>query len=541
MNGISYLVLHGDENTEITDISCDSRRVEPGFAFVCLKGSDYDGHDYIEEAAAKGAAAVIVSAGKKQRLADGCCCALTVLFVTDGWSAYAVMSANYFGNPSRELTMIGITGTKGKTTVCHMLGQILETAGIPAGMIGTNGAFWGTHHELLPNTTPDAYCLHKLLRRMCEDGCTHVVMEVSSQGLKQHRTDTITFACAVFTNISNDHIGKKEHKDFDEYLYWKSRLFCQCGGCSVLNADDRHTERLLELSDAAQRSRILWYGGGEKARSEETGGGAYFDGVKYRIGADGTPGMDYRCRIWENKLLRHTSAVRVNMPGLFHVYNSMAAYVCASALGCEEAAVLEGIAKTRVRGRTEVVHYDGHITVMIDYAHNAVSAEQVLQTIRACHNGRIVCIFGCGGGRSRLRRFSMGEMCGRYADFSIITEDNSRYEPVERIMEDIVVGMEKAGGEYICIPDRRTAIVYALDFAKDGDFIVLLGKGHEDYMEVNGTRVHFSEHEIIENYFGKGDGNGNRYGADNSERHCRGGARDDTCGESRHAAGRPDD
>ena len=381
------------------------------------------------------------------------------------------------------MTLVGITGTKGKTTTAHLLAAILQADGRRVGLIGTNGACWPGHRHDLNHTTPESCDLQALLRRMADDGCDTCIMEVSSLGMKADRTAGIAFDTGVFTNLSPDHIGPGEHADFAEYLYWKSALFRQCRA-GVFNNDDPYVGKIM----AGCTCQMITYGithpadvrAGADFTLLRTGGrlGAAFtvDGVPYTVG----------------------------MPGAFSVQNALAALTAARQLGAGENAIRQGMARAVVRGRVEPVPLDAPFTVLIDYAHNEAAAESLLRTLRAYKPARLIAVFGCGGDRSRLRRFGMGSVCARLADFCVITEDNSRTEPVEQILADIRAGLRLGcpATPFAEIPDRRQAIYYALDHAQPGDIIAILGKGHETTIERSGVKEPFVEREIVEEYWG---------------------------------------
>lgn len=472
-------LLRGDALTEITCVCCDSRSAEPGALFVCLPGRRTDGSVYAAQAAAAGAAAVLCGPGYAGRdLPDRC----AVLQADDPRRMMAVLSARLYGDPGGRMTLVGITGTKGKTTTAHLLAAILQADGRQVGLIGTNGACWPGHRHDLNHTTPESCDLQALLRRMADDGCDTCIMEVSSLGMKADRTAGIAFDTGVFTNLSPDHIGPGEHADFAEYLYWKSSLFRQCR-VGVFNNDDPCVGKIT----AGCTCQMITYGithpadvrAGADFTLLRTGGrlGAAFtvDGVPYTVG----------------------------MPGAFSVQNALAALTAARQLGAGENAIRQGMARAVVRGRVEPVPLDAPFTVLIDYAHNEAAAESLLRTLRAYKPARLIAVFGCGGDRSRLRRFGMGSVCARLADFCVITEDNSRTEPVEQILADIRAGLRlgNPATPFAEIPDRRQAIYYALDHAQPGDIIAILGKGHETTIERNGVREPFVEREIVEEYW----------------------------------------
>ena len=396
----------------------------------------------------------------------------------------AVLSARLYDEPARAMTLVGVTGTKGKTTTAHLLAAILQADGRRVGLLGTNGASWPGHRHDLNHTTPESCDLQQLLRRMVDDGCDACVMEVSSLGMRADRVAGIEFDIGVFTNLSPDHIGPGEHADFAEYLAWKRALFAQCRA-GVFNMDDPWVGKIRQ----GVPCRAVTYGlqqpadvrAGADLALTRTGGrlGAAFtvDGVRYTVG----------------------------MPGVFSVYNALAALTAARLLGAGQDAIRRGLAGAVVRGRVEPVPVDAPFTVLIDYAHNEAAAESLLRTLRAYRPARLVVVFGCGGERSRLRRFGMGSVCARLADFCVITEDNSRSEPLETILADIRAGLRlgNPATPFAEIPDRRQAIYYALDHAGPGDIVAIIGKGHEATLERGGLTLPFPEREIIEEYMSR--------------------------------------
>lgn len=462
----------GPVDVEITGIVYDSRKVEKGCLFVCLKGSSVDSHHFARQAAAGGAAAIVA---QEPVDAGGIC----VVTVPDTRGALAALSAAWFGHPARELTTVGITGTKGKTTVSYMIRSILEAAGIRTGVIGTIGAVIGDRVVKTENTTPESYDVQKYLRQMADAGCKAAVMEASSIGLRDRRVAGFRFDLGLFTNFSPDHIGGNEHRDVAEYMRCKSLLFRQCE-TGIVNVDDENWQGVTDghtcaLETYGFREGAQLRASGERLVSLPGRLGVHFDlGGRVRFGAD------------------------VGIPGRFSVYNALAAVAaCLHFPGVGEKEIREGLASVKVKGRVEPVPVPGNYTLLIDYAHNALSMENILETLREYHPHRLVCMFGAGGNRARSRRYEMGEVSGRLADLSVITADNSRDEDVMDIIADIRTGMDRTNGQYVVVPDRREAIRYCMDHAEDGDIIVLAGKGHEDYQEIRGVKHHFDEREVI--------------------------------------------
>ncbi len=480
LKDLNYEVLQGDLDTEAEDVVYDSRKAVPGTIFVCLKGTRIDSHGFIGDVAAQGVKAFAVE--RDVELPEG----TTVVKVASSRHALAMMSAVRFGNPIRKMISVGVTGTKGKTTATHMMKAILEAAGKKVGMIGTTGAVIGDEVFPTMNTTPESYQLQEYFSKMAEAGCEYVLMEVSSQGIKMHRTDGLEFDYGVFTNITPDHIGPDEHADFEEYLYYKSRLFTMCR-TGIANRDDEHFEAIVKDRTCG---KLYTYGrkeGGEKPD---------FYGSRLRfVSEPGFVGTEFDL---EEKATGAVMDLRLGLPGEFNVDNALAAASLCRAMGISEDAIREGLEHVRVNGRMEIAYSSEKCTVIIDYAHNAVSMESLLETLRAYHPKRLVCVFGSGGNRSKERRYSMGEIGGKMADLCILTADNSRYEKTEDIIADIRSHLEPTGGAFVEIPDRREAIYYSLSHAQPGDMIAIIGKGHEDYQEINGVRTHFLDREVVE-------------------------------------------
>lgn len=469
---LEYSVLCGSPDTEITTLVYDSRKVEKGSVFVCISGSVRDAHDYIPEVEKKGAAAIIV---EKEVEVSG---KATVLKVPDTRYALACMAAAYFDYPAEKLKTIGITGTKGKTTTTYMIKSILESAGIKTGLIGTIETIIGETRIPAVNTTPESYIVQESFAKMVAAGMQAVVMEVSSQGLMLHRVSGFVFDYGIFTNLEPDHIGENEHKDFADYMHAKSLLFQQCRQ-GILNVDSEHLEGILQ----GHTCKVETYGCGDMADLRAT------DAVLTH--EPGMLGVDYHI----SGLLNMD--VTVNAPGRFSVYNSLAAVALCRHFAIPEEKIKNALLHVKVKGRIELVPVPGEYTLMIDYAHNAMALESLLTTLKEYHPKRLVCLFGCGGNRAKSRRYEMGEVSSRLADLTVVTSDNPRFEEPMDIIEDILIGVKKAPGAYVTIPDRKEAIAYCIDHAQKGDVIVLAGKGHEDYQEIKGEKHHMDERELV--------------------------------------------
>ncbi|WP_394922312.1 UDP-N-acetylmuramoyl-L-alanyl-D-glutamate--2,6-diaminopimelate ligase [uncultured Robinsoniella sp.] len=469
---VEYQCTQGDIQREVTQVVNDSRKVTEGSLFICIKGAVSDGHKYAGEVVEKGAK-VLVAEDKITAPED-----VTVIQVADTRYAMALIAAAYYGHPAEELKVIGITGTKGKTTTTYMVKSILESAGHKVGLIGTIEAIIGD--EVIPaaNTTPESTLVQEYFRRMADAGCDCVVMEVSSQGLMLHRTAGFTFEIGIFTNIEPDHIGPAEHESFEDYLKCKAMLFKQCK-LGIFNADDDHLDQILE----GHTCEVETYGFSEKADLRATG--------TKLVSKPGYLGIAYHV----NGLMDFD--VEIDIPGKFSVYNSLTAIAICRHFGVKEEDIVDALGKAKVKGRIEMIKVSDAFTLMIDYAHNAMSLESLLSTLKEYHPKRLVCVFGCGGNRAKSRRYEMGEVSGRLADFTIITSDNPRFEKPEDILADIETGISKTGGEFIKITDRKEAIAYAIHHGMPGDVIVLAGKGHEDYQEIEGKKYPMDERILI--------------------------------------------
>ena len=469
---LDYKVLQGTDQTEITTLINDSRKAEKGSVFVCISGAVSDGHSYAADVAAKGAAALVVEHNVDVP-AD-----VTVILVKDTRYALALMSAAYFGYPAEKMKIIGITGTKGKTTTTYMIKSILDGVGHKVGLIGTIEAIIGEKHIPAANTTPESYTIHKYFAEMAEAGCDCVVMEVSSQGLMLHRTAGIPFEIGIFTNLGKDHIGPNEHKDFEDYKRCKGLLFRQCR-LGIANVDDKYFKDVFRNATC----RVETFGFSENAdlRAEN---------VKL-VSRPGYLGVAY-----------HVSGlmdfdVEIDIPGKFSVYNSLTAIAVCRHFQVPAEKIKEVLKQAKVKGRIEMIKVSDEFTLMIDYAHNAMSLESLLTTLKEYNPKRLVCLFGCGGNRSRDRRYEMGEVSGRLADLTIITSDNPRFEEPQDIIDDIKIGIGRTDGKYVEICDRKEAIKYAIANGQPGDVIVLAGKGHEDYQEIRGVKHPMDERVLI--------------------------------------------
>lgn len=474
LHGVPLAGKYSDQDMEITSISYDTRTLEPGALFVALPGAKADGADFIQEALEKGAAAVLC-----QTPPPG---AGPWLQTPDARRALALVSANWFGHPAQRLTLVGVTGTNGKTTTTCLVQELLERVlDTKVGLIGTIENRIGSLSLPASRTTPESYEVQELLRRMADAGCTHVVMEVSSHALVQHRVEGLTFDVGVFTNLTQDHLDY--HHTMEAYRQAKGLLFRQCR-TAVLNLDDE-----------AGR----WY--------REQVEGPVFTYSENKDYADLTaknirlfPGHVEFEAVSRKEIQR----VHLPIPGGFTIYNALAASACGLCLGLELGEIAAALRCAHgVKGRVEVVPTPTAYTVLIDYAHSPNALENILLTARDFTANRLICLFGCGGDRDRTKRPLMGAVVRELADVAVVTSDNPRSEDAWAIIQDILKGMTGPGGEVHIETDRPTAIRWALAQGQPGDVIVLAGKGHETYQEVMGVQYHMDEREIVADYFEK--------------------------------------
>lgn len=462
-------------DTDISDIVYDSRKVKANVMFVCLRGARFDGHSYAENAYKDGCRCLMVE--EKMNVPDDC----VQIVVKNTRASLAAASVNLFAHPCDELKIIGITGTKGKTSSAHLVKALLDASGMKCGIIGTVGAYYDDVKIPTVNTTPESYELQKIFRIMADNGCKACVIEVSSIGLMAHRVDGITFEVGVFTNLSPDHIGPNEHPDFADYMYWKSVLFERCR-YAVVNNDDPAYEEMLKNCKAP----VTTYGI-EKAD-------IIAKDVKL-LKNNKFIGISFDCIEKENEYY-----VEVALPGLFNVHNALAAIGVCKALGLDAKGNIDCLKEIRVRGRAECVYVSDDFDVIIDYAHNGISMKSMLDTLKSYPHNRIMALYGAVGGRTQLRRKELGLITGKECNLSILTSDDPDFEDPNDIIKEIGKYVEEAGGKYVGIADRGKAVEYALSIMEKGDILLLAGKGHEQYMKIKGEYVPFSEKEHIENF-----------------------------------------
>lgn len=475
--GLEGLKVKGSLDLDINNLDSDARNINDGDMFVAIKGFDVDGHEYIKEAIGNGAKVILAQIDIDRKIIKEIPDDVTIILSENTRHALAICACNFYGNPSKKVKLIGITGTKGKTTTSFMTKAILEKEGKKVGLIGTIACYIGSKKlEDSDRTTPESLKLQKIFKQMVDEGCEVIVMEVSSQSLKLHRVDGCVFDIAVFTNFSEDHISEKEHPDMEDYFNSKLKLFHMCK-TGYVNADDLHTAKIPKM---LPDNDISTYG---------------IDNYCNLLAKDITITNSYVD--FKVKLGQRNERVKTFIPGRFSVYNSLAAICVGLKLGCSAENIKEALLEVRVPGRSELVDNKKDLTIMIDYAHSPESLENILNAVKSYTRGRVISVFGCGGDRDPGKRPIMGEISGRIADYTIITSDNPRTEDPEKIVNQIEEGIKKTNGKYECIVDRIEAIKSAIEMANKNDIVVLAGKGHETYQIIGHKKYPFDEKEII--------------------------------------------
>ncbi len=469
LEDIADVEVDGNSDLEVKEIQCDSRKVEKDNMFVAIVGFKTDGHEYIDGAVAQGATVVAVqkNAWNGQKI-DG----VTYVIAEDTRKLLALASCNFYHHPSRDFKLVGVTGTKGKTTTTYMIKKIMEKAGKKVGLIGTIANMIGDETVEASRTTPESVDLQRLFRKMADEKCDVVIMEVSSHALALDRVLGCAFDIGIFTNLTQDHMDF--HETFDNYLAAKAKLFTMCKD-GYINCDDMYAKKLAEMATCP----ITTFG---------------IDNNPYVSARDIIITNTYSdFKMPFNKVMQR---IRVNIPGRFTVYNALGA-ICASVkLGASVENIIEGLEEVRVPGRSEMVPNDRNLTVMVDYAHSPDSLENILRTVKTYTKGKVICVFGCGGDRDKTKRPIMGEIAGRLANYTVITSDNPRTEDPNIIVKEIEEGMKKTKGQYIVIVNRKKAIEHAIKQAKKNDLVLIAGKGHETYQEINGEHHHFDDREV---------------------------------------------
>ncbi len=478
LGGLEKLKLKGNLDLDINNITDNSKKVKENDLFVAIKGYDDNGHNHIKEAIDNGAIAILAQENEiDKNMIKEIPENVTLILSPNTRYALAISACNFYHNPSKKMKLIGITGTKGKTTTTYMIKNILENQGIKVGLIGTVASYVGNKKIAdNENTTPESLKLQEIFSKMLEKKCEVVVMEVSSQSLKLDRVAGCEFEIGIFTNFAEDHISTKEHENMEDYFNSKVKLFKMCKK-GFVNADDVYTAMVPKL---VPECSFTTYG---------------IDNYCNLLAKDITVTNQYVD--FKVKITDKNERVKVSIPGRFSVYNALAAIAVAKQFGCSSENIKNALENIRVPGRSELVDNKLGLTIMIDYAHTPESLEKILSSVKIYTKGRVISVFGCGGDRDKNKRPMMGEVSGRVADYTIITSDNPRTEKPEEIVSDIGKGMKKTKGKYETIVDRREAIKKAINMANKSDIIVLAGKGHEQYQEINKVRYPFDENEIV--------------------------------------------
>jgi UDP-N-acetylmuramoyl-L-alanyl-D-glutamate--2,6-diaminopimelate ligase len=471
LKGANYEKLRGEETIDVLEIRYDSRQVKQGDAFVAIKGFKDDGHIYIESAIKNGAK-VIVAQNDCFDI-DKIPTDITVISSDNTRKLLAEMACNFYNHPSRDFRLVGVTGTKGKTTTTYMIREILQQAGKKVGLIGTIANMIGDTQIESERTTPESLDLQKLFRQMADEKVEVVVMEVSSHSLALDRVHGCNFDIGVFTNLTQDHLDF--HENFDNYFEAKAKLFTMCKE-GFINADDMYSKRLMEVATCP----ITTYG------------------------IDNNPSVTARDIIITNSYSdfklpfnKMIQRIKVGIPGRFTIYNSLAAICVAIRLGCSVESIVEGLDKVKVPGRSEMVPNARNLTIMIDYAHSPDSLENILKAVKTYTKGKVICVFGCGGDRDKTKRPIMGEISGKLAAYTIITSDNPRSEEPKQITKEVEEGIKKTKGKYKVIVDRKKAIEHALRTAQKNDLVLIAGKGHETYQVLKDGKIHFDDREVV--------------------------------------------
>lgn len=463
LKGVDIKEIYNDADPDITGVCYNSSKAEKGFVFAAIEGFKTDGHKYAADAVSLGAAAVVA-----QRYIEGVDAVQVI--VEDSRIAEAQISANFFGRPSENFRLIGVTGTNGKTTVTYLVKHILEACGFKTGLIGTNQNMIGDTVLETGRTTPDSFELQQLFYKMSEAKVSHVIMEVSSHALELSRVYGCRFETGAFTNLTQDHLDF--HKTMDNYARAKAKLF-EMSGCAVINTDDSYGAKMAEKAPC----RVISYGT-QSADLKAENIALEQSGVSFTLLGE---------------------KISLAIPGAFSVYNALCAIGICLSLGLKLDDIKNALATAHgVKGRAEIVNTGGRdYTVMIDYAHTPDGIENILKTARGFAKGRVVIVFGCGGDRDNTKRPIMGKIAGELADFCVITSDNPRTENPMRIIKMIEEGIRQTKADYVVVENRRAAIKYALDNSKSGDVIILAGKGHETYQILNEGTIHFDEREVV--------------------------------------------
>lgn len=467
------------EDINILDIAYDSRKAARDNIFIAIKGETVDGHDFVMNAYSKGTKVFIVE--NEMILPED----TVKIRVKNTRIALSKISANFFGNPSKKMTLVGITGTKGKTSISYNLKKVLEESGEKVGLIGTMGIFFNNIKEETKNTTPESYELQRILKNMLDSGIEYVIMEVSSGGLMMERVRDIDFDIALFNNISPDHIGPKEHPSFEHYLDCKSRLFKLCR-TGIINLDDEHASYVISNSSCKVKTFSI------EKESDIQGKEIKLSYNMEKIGSS-----------FKVNLKKGLIKYEINTPGYFSIYNALGVIAIADELNIEDRHVIKVLNHISVPGRMEIIPTPKNSCIILDYAHNGISLENILSTLKNYNPNRLICLVGSVGGRSKSRRKDIGQVLSKYVDIVVLTSDNPDYEDPNKIIDEIEEYIVKYNEkpEIIREADREKGIYKVLNMLEDGDILLLAGKGHEDYQIVEGEKIYFSDKKIVEKYF----------------------------------------
>lgn len=478
MDGIKFICnydLNKLNNIYIKDIAYNSNKAKKDYIFVCIEGETLDGHKYAKEAYKSGCRIFIsqkyIDVGEDS----------IIFIVENSRKTLSKISANFFNHPSKELKVIGVTGTKGKTTISNYIQTVLNKSQINTGLIGTNGVFYNDIFEKTNNTTPESYELHKIFRNMINNGIEYVVMEVSSGGIMMDRVNDVNFDIGIFSNLSKDHIGPKEHPTFEHYLECKAKLFTMCKH-GIINIDDKYSKDIISKSTCTIETFAI-----------KNYANFYAKNIKYSRNIDSL-GASFEC-ICNNENID----TYICSPGEFSIYNALAVIAVCKHIGLDNKSIINALKVTKVKGRVEVLSILDYATIVIDYAHNGLSLKNILKTLKKYEYNRLICLFGSVGGRSKLRRKELGDIASKECDLCILTSDNPDFEDPIEIIKDISDSFKNSKCEYIIEPDRKIAIEKVIKIAKDGDMILFAGKGHEEYQLIKGEQIPFNEINIAKN------------------------------------------
>ncbi len=475
VEGMEYVFLQGDMDCEIKKIDYDSRKVEEGSVFVCVTGFKTDGHIYAKSAVEKGAVALVC-----ERDIEGIDSSVTIIKVASSRAALSILSENFYDHPASKMTMVGVTGTNGKTTTTYLVKSVLDHIGNKVGVVGTIENRIGDKRLHTERTTPESLELCELFDMMVKEDVTHTLMEVSSHSLDLHRVDCCKYDVGIFTNLTQDHLDY--HITMDNYKAAKGKLF-EISKNAVINIDDAAGSYMVSKA----KGRILTFGIDNDADLKAENMNITANGVTYTLKYEGN---EY--------------VVDINIPGKFSIYNSLGSIGACLIMGIAMEDILAGLKENYgVPGRFQTIKSNRGFNAIVDYAHTPDGLENILNTAKEFVKGRIITVFGCGGDRDRTKRPIMGEIGGRLSDICIITSDNPRTEDPEQILKDVEEGTKKTGCPYECICDRKEAIFRAVEIAQEGDLVVVAGKGHEDYQIFKDKTIHFDDAEIIREAFGE--------------------------------------